>query len=224
MSSRGKLARSVCQTIDCFRDRITQVGETIMDAPELRFKEHKTAGLVKRVFDEPGLPFEENLALTGVKAVLRGGKPGPTVALMGELDALLVPDHPRASPPTGAAHACGHNAQVAGLAGAAIGLAAAGIAEHLAGNIVFFVVPAEAYVETDYRIGLVRWGKTSFLYGKQERIKLGHFDDIEMAVMVRSMSPEFLPGNAVLNVSLDGFLAKSVRFMGLAAHSGAAPE
>ena len=113
----------------------------------------------------------------------RGGKPGPTVALMGELDALLVPDHPRANPETGAAHACGHNAQIAGLLGAAAGLSADGVAEQLSGNVGFFAVPAEEYVEINYRLGLVKQGKTSFLTGKQELIELGLFDDVDMALM-----------------------------------------
>ncbi|MFN0168092.1 MAG: amidohydrolase [Bryobacteraceae bacterium] len=224
MPSRDELKQKVCAAIDARRDRITQLGEAIMDAPELGFKETSTAARVKHVFDEAGLAYQDQLAITGVKAVLHGAKPGPTVALMGELDALLVADHPRADPATGAAHACGHNAQIAGLSGAALGLSAAGIAEHLAGNIVFFAVPAEEYVEIDYRVGLVRSGKTSFLCGKQELIKLGFFDDVDMAVMVHSMSPELLPGRAGLAESSNGFLAKNIRFLGRAAHAGVAPE
>ncbi len=224
MPSIAELKQACGTEIDRHRERITSLGETIMDAPELGFKEENTAALIKRVFDEAGLPYQDGLALTGVKAVLRGGAPGPVVALMGELDALLVSDHPRANRSTGAAHACGHNAQIAGLAGAALGIAKSGIAPHLAGTIVFFAVPAEEYVEIGYRLGLVRSGKTSFLCGKQELIKLGHFDDVDMAVMVHSSSPEFLPGKAGLTASANGFLAKSIRFKGRAAHAGVAPE
>ena len=114
-----------------------------MDDPELGFKAHRTADKVQGVFTDLGLEFDSGLGLTGVKAVLRGGRPGPTVALMVELDALQVPGHPRANPDTQAAHACGHNAQIAGLMGAAVGLLSAGSAEELAGNIVFLAVPAE---------------------------------------------------------------------------------
>ena len=121
MVSGVQLKQHVLGTIDARRDDIIGVGESIMDAPELGFKETKTAGRVAQFFETCGLPLDEGLALTGVKAVLRGGKPGPTVALMGELDALLVPDHPRANSETGAAHACGHNAQIAGLMGAMMG-------------------------------------------------------------------------------------------------------
>ena len=121
-----------------------------MDRPELGFKEWKTADRVCAVFDELGLPYERNLALTGVKARLKGKGEGPTVALMGELDALIVPDHPGADLSTGAAHACGHNAQIAGLLGAAYGLVESSAGSDLAGDVIFFAVPAEEYVEIEY--------------------------------------------------------------------------
>ena len=224
MTTAGALKESVCQSIEENRDRIIGVGEAIMDDPELGFKEHRTAEKVQEVFSDLGLEFDSGLGLTGVKAVLRGGRPGPTVALMGELDALQVPGHPRANPDTQAAHACGHNAQIAGLMGAAVGLRTSGIAQELAGNIVFLAVPAEEYVEIDYRLGLVREGKTSFLCGKQELIKLGHFDDVDMAVMIHTKSPAREDGTHGVGVSSNGFLAKTVTFRGVAAHAGGAPE
>ena len=224
MTTAGALKESVCQSIEENRDRIIGVGEAIMDDPELGFKEHRTAEKVQEVFSDLGLEFDSGLGLTGVKAVLRGGRPGPTVALMGELDALQVPGHPRANPDTQAAHACGHNAQIAGLLGAARGLVDSGVAPELAGNIVFLAVPAEEYVEIDYRLGLVREGKTSFLCGKQELIKLGHFDDVDMAVMIHTKSPAREDGTHGVGVSSNGFLAKTVTFRGVAAHAGGAPE
>jgi amidohydrolase len=224
MTKSEILKRQICEVIDRRRDDIINIGESIMDAPELGFKENETAQRVKESFGQSRLPFDEGLALTGVKAVLRGAKSGPTIALMGELDALQVPHHPRANPDTGAAHACGHNAQIAGLMGAAMGLADSGIAEHLSGNIVFFAVPAEEFVEIDYRIGLVREGKTAFLTGKQELIRLGHFDDVDMAVMIHSTSPDVSEGSMGLAPSSNGFLAKSIRFLGKASHAGGFPE
>tara|TARA_Y100000588_G_scaffold67137_2_gene67941 strand:+ start:4100 stop:5437 length:1338 start_codon:yes stop_codon:yes gene_type:complete len=224
VTTAGALKESVCQSIEENRDRIIGVGEAIMDDPELGFKEHRTAEKVQEVFSDLGLEFDSGLGLTGVKAVLRGGRPGPTVALMGELDALQVPGHPRANPDTQAAHACGHNAQIAGLMGAAVGLRTSGIAQELAGNIVFLAVPAEEYVEIDYRLGLVREGKTSFLCGKQELIKLGHFDDVDMAVMIHTKSPAREDGTHGVGISSNGFLAKTVTFRGVAAHAGGAPE
>ena len=57
-----------------------------------------------------------------------------------------------ADPETGAAHACGHNAQVAGLLGAAMGLLDAKALDHLAGRVVFFAVPAEEYGDVEWRV------------------------------------------------------------------------
>lgn len=223
-TDRQQLKQEICAAIDRGRQRVCGLGEAIMDAPELGFKEYQTAGKVQVQFDKMGLPYEAGLALTGVKGVLRGKKPGPTVALMGELDALIVPDHPRADQTTGAAHACGHNAQIAGLMGAAWGLVEAKAAEHLCGQVVFFAVPAEEYVEIDYRLGLVRQGKTSFLAGKPELLECGHFDGIDMAVMIHSSSPGHADGAFGVASSSNGFLAKTVRYVGKAAHAGGAPE
>ena len=198
MNRSDSLKQDVCGTIDSARDRIVEIGEAIMDTPELGFKEHRTADRVRETLEELGLELEDGLAITGVKAVLRGGQPGPTVALMGELDALQVPGHPRADPETGAAHACGHNAQIA--------------------------VPAEEYVEIDYRIGLVKSGQTSFLTGKQELVQLGQFDDIDMAIMIHSTSPDVSAGSMGLSPSSNGFLAKNIKFLGKASHAGGSPE
>ena len=224
MSDRARLKAAVCDAVDRRRERVVGFGEAVMDAPELGFKETQTAARVREVFTEAGLPVEDGLALTGVRAVLRGAKPGPTVALMGELDALIVPGHPRSDGTTGAAHACGHNAQVAGLIGAALGLTDAGVAEQLAGTVVFLAVPAEEYVEIDYRLGLVRQGRTTFLAGKPELVQLGVFDDVDMAVMIHSGSADHLPGPYGVAESSNGFLAKTARFLGRAAHAGVSPE
>ena len=86
------------------------------------FKEVKTAGLVEEMLGRLGLAPKTGLALTGVRADARGRRgTGPTFAIIGELDGLRVTGHPEADPQTGAAHACGHNAQIAGMLGAAMG-------------------------------------------------------------------------------------------------------
>ena len=87
MRSREEVKRTVCEAIDRRSERIVEVGEAIMDRPELGFKEVGTARRVSEVFSDNGLPYESELALTGVKARLKGRRPGPTLALMGELDA-----------------------------------------------------------------------------------------------------------------------------------------
>ena len=133
----------VCGRIDDARARIIELGETILRHPELGFCEFKTAALAAAVFKSLQLPVREGLAVTGVRAELDTGRPGPTVALLGELDALLAPTHMHADPATGAAHDCGHHAQIAALLGAALGLTDPEVVGSLSGRIVFMAVPAE---------------------------------------------------------------------------------
>ncbi|MCP4753550.1 MAG: amidohydrolase [Proteobacteria bacterium] len=223
MASIEDLKNDVCRAIDRRRETIEEIGDSIGKSPELGFKEFKTARVVSDLMNELSIPHQTELAITGVKGVLEGGKPGPTVALVGELDSLLVGDHPMADPETGAAHACGHNAQIAGLMGAMLGLAESGIADQLTGSIVFFAVPAEEYVEVEHRIGLVREGKLGFLGGKSELIRLGHFDDIDMAMMIHTHSiPNFK--KVIVGKSSNGCVVKLVGFEGRASHAGNSPH
>src|SRR5438445_3751166 len=144
--TRNELKQRVYRAIDQRGEDIVGLGEQIRKNPELGFKEVKTARVVEETLGKLGLTPKSGLALTGVRADMTGrAGAGPTFALLGELDALVVAGHPEADPQTGAAHACGHNAQVAGLLGAAMGLIDAKVAEHLSGRLVFFAVPAEAY-------------------------------------------------------------------------------
>ena len=221
---REELKRRVAAEIDRRQDEIIAVADRIWKHPELGFKEFGTAELVGEEFDRLRLQSRHGLAITGVKAIAEGGQPGPTVAIMGELDSILVADHPSADPETGAAHCCGHNAQIANVIGAAIGLTGAGILPELAGRIAFFAVPAEEYVEIEYRDGLRREGKLEFLGGKGELVRLGEFDDIDMAMMVHTGSKDFMEGVFGSSESSNGFVGKNARFIGKAAHAAGAPH
>src|SRR5262245_11584802 len=158
--TREELKRRIEEAIDRRADEIIAIGETIRKHPELGFKEVKTAKLVADTFQSAGLTPRTELALTGVRAEAAGRRgAGPTFALIGELDALVVSGHPEADPVTGAAHGCGHNAQIAGLLGAAIGLVQTGAMSHLAGRVTFMAVPAEEGGDLEWRLNEVRDGK-----------------------------------------------------------------
>ena len=223
MDNKAALKTKICDAIDRRTSDIEAIGDRILVNPELGFKEFKTAKLVSDTMDRFGIPHETGLGITGVKGILKGKKPGPTVALIGELDSVLVMDHPNADKETGAAHACGHNAQIAGLMGAMMGLVDTGAVGDLAGSIVFFAVPAEEYVEVEYRLDLVKQGKLRYLGGKPELIHLGHFDDVDMAVMIHTSSTAEMKKTAVAESS-NGCIVKMIRYIGLAAHAGAVPH
>ena len=223
MPTRDDVKRAVCDTIDRQSEKIVKLGETIGKSPELGFKEFKTARLVEETMREIGLEPKGGLAVTGVRAVARGAKGGPTFALLGELDGLVVAGHPVADPQTGAAHACGHNAQIAGLLGAAMGLLGAKALEHLAGRVVFFAVPAEEYGDVAWRVEQARAGKLEFLGGKPELLRLGHFDDVDMAMMIHT-TPVKEVKKAGIAASNNGCIVKTVRYVGRASHAGGAPH
>lgn len=221
--SLDDLKARVCAAIDARRDTIIGTAREIARQPETGYREFKTAKVVANAFREFGLEPREGLAVTGVRADLPSSADGPTVAILGELDALVVADNPAADPETGAVHACGHNAQIGSMLGAGLGLLESGVLSELAGRVVLFAVPAEEYVEIEYRIDLMKQGKIEFLGGKAELVKLGHFDDVDMAMMVH-VTANASDKRVALKSTNNGLVAKFVRFIGKAAHAGGAPE
>ncbi|HEU5323286.1 MAG TPA: M20/M25/M40 family metallo-hydrolase, partial [Methylomirabilota bacterium] len=222
--TRAELKQRVWEAIERRAEQIVQIGERIRRHPELGFKESRTAALVAETLAALGLPPRTGLALTGVRADAPGrAGEGPTFALLGELDGLVVAGHPEGDPATGAAHACGHNAQVAGLLGAAMGLLDTRAFDHLAGRVAFFAVPAEEYGDIAWRVSQARAGALEFLGGKAELLRLGHFDDVDLAMMIHTTSrPE--DQKAGVAVSNNGCVVKTVRYLGRAAHAGSSPH
>lgn len=120
--------------------------------PELSNRETRTSKLVADHLKKLGLPVRTGIAHTGVSAVLKGGKPGPVIALRADMDALPVAeqvDVPFKSTVTteflgkkvGVMHACGHDAHVANLMGIAEMLVA--MKKDLPGTVLFIFQPAE---------------------------------------------------------------------------------
>lgn len=218
-----ELKSQVCQTIDAQSSRIIGLAKEIQKNPELGYKEYKTAALTGGFLKELGLSCREGLAITGVRATLEGGRPGPNVAVLGELDAVICPDSPDADPQTGAAHTCGHFLQIAAMAGVALGLVESGIAKSLAGRVSFMAVPAEEYIEIAYRQQLREQGKIHFLGGKQELVYRGEFDDVDLAMMIHSQKNAPRPLVA-LGDSSNGFIGKTIQYIGREAHAAEAPD
>ncbi len=221
--SKEAIKKKVCQVIEQHKAEIIAIGNDIFAHPELGYKEFRTADIVKRVFGDLGLQYRDQIGITGVRADAKGKNSKCRVAVMGELDAVVCPDHPHADPLTGAAHSCGHNAQIAGMLGAAIGLIKSGAMSELDGDVAFMAVPAEEYVEIGYRQKLRETGKIQFLGGKQEWIALGELEDIDMLMMFHSASTTDGMKAAVGGTS-NGFVGKLVKYIGKEAHAGGAPH
>ena len=223
MPTKEDLKIAVQEEIDRRGQELIQIARTILANPEPGFRETKTSRLVGEKFREMGIPFQGDIALTGLQGMLEGGASGPTVAVMGELDSLKVLGHPHADPVTNAAHACGHHCQIGMMLGVAAGLQAPGVLESLAGRVALIAVPAEEYIEIEYRDELRRQGKLEFLGGKPEFIRLGALDDVDMAMMTHtSSSPD--EGKIAMGGTNNGIIAKRISFIGRAAHAGGAPH
>jgi amidohydrolase len=117
--------------------------------PEAGFEEVRTGSIVAKALQELGLEVQTGVAKTGVVGLLRGARPGKTIALRADMDALKMeednPDLPYASCNPGVMHACGHDGHVSMLMAAAKILTE--MKEHLHGNVKFIFQPAEEGVD-----------------------------------------------------------------------------
>ena len=222
--SKQELKRRACEAIDKNRDKIVALGDSIFSEPELGYKEVKTSAKIKKAFDEMGYKYQDGVAITGVVAPLKGKESKIRVAVMGEMDAVVAPGHRCANKETGAAHSCGHNCMCAGLVGVGYAFAGTGIMEELSGDVVLMAVPAEEYVEIEYRNELKKAGKIWFLGGKQEFVKLGVFDDIDIMIMQHTSTFDGTGVKGVCGGTGNGFMGKLVRYIGKEAHAGGAPH
>jgi len=220
--SREALKAKVLKAIDERAEEITGIGDSIWKKPELGYKEFETAKLVEQKYEENGWEYKREIAITGSKAYLKKPGPRPSVGLIGELDSVGCPEHPESNPVTGAVHACGHNAQIAAMLGAGFGLADSGVIDELEGNVVMVAVPAEEYLEIEYRNSLREKGRLEFLGGKQEFIHAGELADIDISIGTHSGSD--LVDKIGVGGSNNGFVGKLVRYVGLEAHAGGAPD
>lgn len=223
MASIAELKANAQAAIDARSTWLINTAKTILDHPEAGFQEIKTARWVSEKLNELDIAHETGIALTGMKGYIRGGAPGPTVAVIGELDSLRVPGHPHADPETGAAHACGHHCQIGMMLGAAVALKALEGQSELAGNIALMALPAEEFIDVAYRWQLHQEGKLGLMAGKQEFIRLGAFDDVDMAMMVHTASSAVEDGKFAVGGTSNGHVVKYIRYMGKSAHAGSAP-
>ena len=152
LSNTDRLEGKLERNIDSLMEKVIEWRHDIHQYPELSNREFRTAEKVTKHLVNLGLEVETNIAHTGVVAILKGGKPGPMVALRADMDALPVEEMtglPFASKvrdkynglDVGVMHACGHDAHVAILMGVAEFLVS--VKNDLAGSVMFIFQPAE---------------------------------------------------------------------------------
>ncbi len=202
-------------------DDVVALVDDLWAHPELGYQETYTAARITEFLAAHAPDVEiTSFARTGLKLRLGTGQ-SRAVALVAELDALIVPAHPAADPTTGAVHACGHHTQV--------GIACAVIAElankpwDLPYDLVVVFVPAEEYIDLDTRRALRDAGEIAWFGGKPEAMRLGVFDDVDVAVLTHTMGGGYPTPTVELDCDLAGFSYKHVTFHGRAAHAGFVP-
>jgi len=125
-------------------DELIAVRRDLHQHPELGFEEVRTSGIVATKLRALGLQPRTSVGRTGVVATLAGGKPGRTVLLRADMDALPIHeenDTPYRSRSDGKMHACGHDCHVSILLAVAKQLTAE--SKSLPGKVVFVFQPAE---------------------------------------------------------------------------------
>lgn len=129
---------------DALSDKLTALRRAIHLEPELGLHTPRTSAKVRAALAHLPLTWREGASTTGLVATLDSGRPGRSVLLRGDMDALPMPEETGlefASTVQGAMHACGHDAHTAMLAGAAELLCAR--AESLEGKVHFMFQPGE---------------------------------------------------------------------------------
>lgn len=132
------MKQSLFNRLDEIYPELVDIRRDLHMNPELSFQETRTPKLIAEYHQKLGLDVRTNVGSRGVVATLHGAKPGRTVALRADFDALPINDEkdvPFKSTIPGIMHACGHDIHTAGLLGVAKVLSE--VREQLNGNIVF---------------------------------------------------------------------------------------
>ncbi|HEX4260047.1 MAG TPA: M20 family metallopeptidase [Acetobacteraceae bacterium] len=145
--------------------------------PELAFEEVRTAGVVARELARLGIAHRTGVARTGVVGTIEGGRPGPTLAIRADMDALPIHEQtglPYASTIDGKMHACGHDIHTSTLLGVAAVLKE--MAPQLAGTVRLLFQPAEEAIG-----------------GAKEMIAEGALEGVDLALTLHN-SPDIPTG------------------------------
>lgn len=138
------LLEKVLKVRDEYLDQVIAIRREIHKNPELGFEEFKTSNLIKKSLESMGINDIEEMATTGLVAIIDSGKAGKTIALRSELDALPIDEDTNLtfkSTIKNKMHACGHDVHSANLLGVAFILNE--LKEKFSGKVKLIFQPAE---------------------------------------------------------------------------------
>jgi amidohydrolase len=174
--------------VDARADLLLDASHRIHDNPELLFEERFAADLLCGILEDAGLDVERGAYGLDTAFSARAGSEGPTIAVLCEYDAL-----------PGIGHGCGHN--IIATAGLGAGLAAAALADEVAGRVVVLGTPAE------------EGGGGKIYMGEA-----GAFEGVDAALMVHPADQDLLEMNVIAIATWE------VEYFGEAAHAAAFPH
>ncbi|WP_067729795.1 M20 family metallopeptidase [Oceanobacillus damuensis] len=140
------MLENIHKSIDQLYPEMVEIRRYLHQYPELSFQETKTAKYIADYYEKLQIPYETNVGGNGVIATLKGGKPGKTIALRADFDALPIQDEkdvPYKSTVPGVMHACGHDGHTATLL--TLAKVMKQYENELEGTIVFLHQHAEEY-------------------------------------------------------------------------------
>ncbi len=201
--------KQIHEQLDAYYEEMVSIRRYLHQHPELSFHETETAAYIANYYEKLGIPYEKNVGGNGVVATLKGGKPGKTVALRADFDALPIQDEkdvPYKSKVDGVMHACGHDGHTATMLVLAKVLLSH--QEDIPGTVVFLHQHAEELAPG----------------GAKPMVEAGVLDGVDAVFGTHLWAPEKL---GVVQTSQDALMAGADRFeiviQGQGGH-GAAPH
>lgn len=140
------MLEKIHHAIDTIFPEMVKIRRYLHQYPELSFQEYKTAAYIADFYENLGIPYQTGVGGNGVVATLTGAKPGKTIALRADFDALPIQDEKDVlykSKVDGVMHACGHDGHTATLL--SLAKVMKNYQEELPGTIVFIHQHAEEY-------------------------------------------------------------------------------
>mgnify|MGYP002747943706 CR=1 FL=1 len=221
--------QQLVQNVEKHRQMILDAERWLWAHPQTGYTEWQAHDYLAEKYEALGYTLVKAGNIPGFYTDVETGKPGPKVAIFGELDALDIANHPESV--NGMTHCCGHNAQSAALLGIAAALKQPHALDGLCGSIRLVVVPAEEMIQLAFREELRQKGIIKYNGGKTEFMYRGLLDGVDMAMMVHGMtkgSGVNEDGDTDLDfqalLGMNGCIAKNIRYKGKSAHAGGSPE
>jgi len=144
MGSINDIRAAISDAVAAEEAALIAVRRDLHAHPELAFQEQRTAGVVARELARLGIACQTGVGRTGVVGTIEGGRPGPMLAIRGDMDALPIAERTGlafASENPGVMHACGHDVHTSTLLGVAAALKR--LAPDMAGSVRLLFQPAE---------------------------------------------------------------------------------